>query len=185
MLAAEKWHKDSWDLHESSSKHTDSSQRHLCLAGDLFISSSAFISSTGPFCSTCKKIFFCDLQLCASKTGISLSVARGVLSSFWRQRKALPLCGAWNQQELWGESAKMQRHTAVPGAALGWLLHANSVCGLRYQICAVLRRDSSAARTMRGRETHEKQELLLGSAWPQRTAQYRMWNSKGIRLKGK
>lgn len=134
-----------------------------------------------------KKNFFCPQQLCScvSKVGISLSVAWGILSLFWRQCEALFLCGTWNKQELWGESAKTQRHAAAPWTALGWLSHANDICGTQDQICSVPYRGSSTAQTIRRCESQEKQKLLLSSEWPRYTAQYWMRNPKGIYLKGK
>lgn len=62
-----------------------------------------------------KRIFFCPhLCNCVSKAKISLSVARGTLSLFWRQCEALFLCSTWNKQELWAQSAKAGARCCSP-----------------------------------------------------------------------
>lgn len=133
-----------------------------------------------------QKEFFCPQQRynCVSKAGISLSVARGILSLLWRQCEALFLCSAWNKKELRGEPAKARRGCCYSPDCISWLSHANDTCRTQRQLCSVPYGGSSAAQTIRGCESQEKQKLLLSSEWRQHTAQYRMRSPKGICLKG-
>lgn len=87
-------------------------------------------------------IILCPWQICSRVSLKQGEAYRQLEASYLHLEDSAelsPLCGTWKEQELWGESAKAQ--AAVPSAALGWLLHANHVCGLRYQIPSVLHRD--------------------------------------------